>query len=66
MRLLIDEGIVMFLAAKYLVTAASVVFLVMHSRFRLFNALRVHHVLYGCASIYVTLLAYELLLWRIV
>jgi hypothetical protein len=65
MRFLIEEGIVAFIATKYLMTASSVVWLVAHNNFRIFQRIRVVHLIYACAGLYITLLAYELVLLRI-
>lgn len=64
MRFLIEEGVVAFIVTKYLMTASSLVWLVIHNNFRLFRHFRVHHAIYACAGIYVSLLIYELVLLR--
>ena len=63
MRLAIEKGVVIFLVTKYVMTATSVVFLVIHHRFRIFNIVQVRHIIYGYAWIYIALLIYEITLW---
>jgi len=63
MKLAIEKGVVMFLVTKYAMTATSVVFLVIHHQFRIFNVVQVRHIIYGYAWIYIALLAYEIVLW---
>ncbi len=64
MRVLIEEGVVVFIATKYLMTACGLVWLVIHNNFKVFQRIRVEHVIYACAGIYVSLLVYELVLLR--
>jgi hypothetical protein len=64
MRFLIEEGMVAFIATKYLMTASSVVWLVAHNNFKIFQRVRVEHLIYACAGVYVSLLVYELALLK--
>lgn len=64
MRLAIEEGVAAFILTKYLMTAASVLFLVVHSNFRIARSWQVHHLISGFALIYVVLLIYEVALLR--
>lgn len=64
MRLLIEEGVVAFIVTKYLMTAVSLVWLVAHNNFRIFNSIKVHHLIYSCAGLYISLLAYEIFLMQ--
>jgi len=63
MKLAIEKGVVIFLVTKYAMTASSVVFLVIHHQFRIFNIVQVRHIIYGYAWVYIALLAYEIALW---
>lgn len=62
MRLAIEEGVVAFILTKYLMTAASLLFLVVHSHFRISRSWQVHHLISGFALVYVVLLIYEVAL----
>ncbi len=62
MRFLIEEGVVAFIATKYVMTASSVVWLVIHNKLRIFQRIPVQYLIYGCAGLYVSLLVYELVL----
>jgi len=64
MRLAIEKGVATFLITKYAMTAASVIFLVIHHQFRIFNIVQVRHLIYGYAWVYIALLAYEIVLWN--
>lgn len=64
MRLAIEEGIVVFIVTKYLMTATSLVFLVIHSRFRIVRTWRVSQLIVGFAFAYFALLIYELAMWH--
>jgi len=66
MKLAIEKGVVIFLVTKYAMTATSVVFLVIHHQFRIFNIVQVRHIIYGYAWIYITLLTYEITMWTYV
>ena len=50
----------LFFAAKFLMTASCVVFLVMHKKFRLFNTISGYHMLIGTFAMYVCLVCYEI------
>ncbi len=63
MRLAIEKGVIIFLVTKYAMTATSVVFLVIHHQFRIFNILQVRHIIYGYAWLYIALLTYEITIW---
>lgn len=63
MRLAIEKGVIIFLVTKYAMTATSVIFLVIHHQFRIFNILQVRHIIYGYAWLYIALLTYEITLW---
>lgn len=63
MKLAIEKGVVIFLITKYAMTATSVVFLVVHHQFRIFNIVQVRHIITGYAWVYITLLAYEISMW---
>lgn len=63
MKLAIEKDVILFLATKYAMTAISVVFLVIHHRFRVFNLVQVSHIIYGYAWIYIMLLTYEITMW---
>jgi hypothetical protein len=60
MAWLIGIDLRLFATVKMALTGACLVFLVMHSRFRLFRTLRVTHLIYASLQIYVLLIAYEL------
>jgi hypothetical protein len=64
MRLAIEKGVATFLITKYAMTALSVIFLVIHHQFRIFNIVQVRHLIYGYAWVYIALLAYEIVLWH--
>lgn len=64
MRLAIEEGVAAFIISKYLMTAVSVIFLVVHSHFRISRSWQVHHIISGFALVYVVLLIYEVAIWR--
>ncbi len=63
MKFAIEKNVMLFLVTKYAMTATSVVFLVIHHQFRIFNVVQVRHIIYGYAWVYVILLAYEVTLW---
>jgi hypothetical protein len=63
MKLAIEKGVLIFLVTKYVMTASSVVFLVIHHQFRIFNIVHVRHIIYGYAWVYIGLLTYEIALW---
>ena len=62
MRIAIEEGVAAFIFTKYLMTAISVLFLVIHSHFRIARWWQVHHVIAGFALVYIALLIYEVAL----
>lgn len=64
MRLAIEEGVVVFIVTKYLMTSTSLVFLVIHSRFRIVRYWRVSHVIISFAFAYIALLIYEVVMWH--
>ena len=64
MRVAIEEGVAAFILTKYLMTATSVLFLVIHSHFRIVRSWQVHHVIAGFALVYVVLLIYEVAMWH--
>lgn len=64
MRLAIEEGVAAFILTKYLMTAISVIFLVVHSHFRIARSWHVRHIISGFALVYVVLLIYEVALWH--
>ena len=63
MKLAIEKGVITFLVTKYLMTATSVVFLMIHHQFRVFNIVQVRHIIYGYAWLYIALLIYEISMW---
>ena len=63
MKLAIEKGVIIFLVTKYAMTATSVVFLVIHHQFRIFNIVQVRHIITGYAWIYIALLTYEIMIW---
>lgn len=63
MKIAIEKGVIIFLVTKYAMTATSVVFLVIHHQFRIFNIVQVRHIIYGYAWVYIVLLTYEITMW---
>ena len=63
MDLLIRQDIRLFVTAKLTITSASLLFLVIHHKFRLFGHIKVRHLLYGILSLYSALIVYELSIW---
>ena len=63
MKLAIEKGVIIFLVTKYLMTATSLVFLIIHHQFRIFNIVQVRHIIYGYAWVYIALLIYEITMW---
>lgn len=62
MKLAIEKGVILFLVIKYVMTASSVIILVIHHQFRIFNFVPVRHIITGYAYFYIALLAYEITL----
>ncbi len=62
MAILLESGVSTFVNIKLGITATALVFLVVHSAFRLVGFLRVRHLLYGVFGNYVALMCYELTL----
>lgn len=62
MDILIQKDIVLFVTAKFALTSLGLIFLVSHHTFCLWGSFRVTHLLYGVFSLYVLLIAYEILL----
>lgn len=63
MQLALEKGAMIFLLTKYAMTASSVMFLLVHHQFRIFNIVQVRHIISAYAWIYIALLAYEISLW---
>lgn len=63
MRILMDHDITMFLVVKYVGTAFGLVVLLTHKNFKLFNRVKVSHILLGFVLMYVLLIKYELWLF---
>ena len=62
MDFLIRKDIALFVTTKFALTSLGLIFLVTHYTFHLWGSFRVLHLLYGVFSIYVLLIAYEILL----
>lgn len=63
MDLLIQHGMFTFIVGKYTLTALSLFILVAHSKFHMFQRIKVHHLIYGFLLLYTMLVAYELYIW---
>ena len=63
MKLAIEKGVIIFLVSKYVMTATSLLFLLIHHQFRVFNIVQVRHIIYGYAWVYIALLIYEITMW---
>ncbi|KAF0191868.1 MAG: hypothetical protein FD165_1591 [Gammaproteobacteria bacterium] len=62
MDFLIQKDIALFVTTKFALTSLGLIFLVTHYTFHLWGGFRVLHLLYGVFSLYVLLIAYEILL----
>lgn len=51
------------LVFKYLVTAASIIFILIHKNFLVFGKLRVFYLIYGIFFVYLTLVSYEAIIF---
>lgn len=65
MAMLINTDMQLFAAFKMAFTGASLLFLVIHHRFRVFGRLRVDHVLRAVLLLYLMLIGYELILLQL-
>jgi len=59
MLVFLDAKPVVALVFKYLVTAASIVFILVHKNFHVFGRVRVSSLIYVFFAVYLTLIAYE-------
>ncbi|MFP4082500.1 MAG: DUF5658 family protein [Candidatus Aminicenantes bacterium] len=60
MSLLIKKEPVLSLVLKYLVTAGSLIVLLLHKNFRIFGRLKAYSLIYGVFSLYFLLMLYEI------
>lgn len=60
MAVLLENGVETFVHVKLAITAVALIFLVVHSAFRLIGTVRVRHLLYGIFGNYLALFFYEL------
>ncbi len=66
MRVLMEHNITVFLVVKYLLTIFGLVVLLMHKNFKVFNRIKVGHILLGFAVMYIFLIKYELWLFSLI
>ena len=65
MRYLLDRGPIDFFIGKYLLTAVFLPVALVMNRYRLFGTrLRVGHIVFLVAGLYLVLIAYQVILWR--
>jgi len=60
MSLLMQKQPALSLVLKYLITAGSLIFLLIHKNFKIFVKVKVHSLIYGVFSLYFLLMVYEI------
>lgn len=59
MLLFIEKDVVFSMVVKYVMTAVSLIFILIHKNFRIFRNVRVHSLLYCVLTLYVALVLFE-------
>ncbi|MGD9346704.1 MAG: DUF5658 family protein [Candidatus Aminicenantes bacterium] len=59
MLILIEKDVVLSMIIKYVITAFSLIFILVHKNFRIFKNLRVHALIYFVLTLYVALVLFE-------
>lgn len=60
MSILMQKQPALSLVLKYLVTAGSLVFLLIHKNFKIFGKIKAHTIIYGVFTLYFLLMLYEI------
>ncbi len=60
MSLLMQKQPALSLVLKYLITAGSLIFLLIHKNFKIFGRIKTHFLIYGVFSLYFLLMLYEI------
>lgn len=61
MLIFIEKDVVLSMVVKYVITAFSLIFILMHKNFKIFKNLRVHSLIYFVLTLYVALVIFELM-----
>lgn len=61
MLIFIEKDVILSMVVKYVITALSLIFILMHKNFKIFKNLRVHSLIYFVLTLYVALVIFELM-----
>ena len=61
MLIFIEKDVVLSMVVKYVITALSLLCILMHKNFRIFRNLRVHSLIYFVLSLYIALVVFEII-----
>lgn len=59
MLIFIEKDVVLSMVVKYVLTAVSLIFILVHKNFRIFRNLRVHSLIYFVLTLYIALVFFE-------